>query len=336
MRDSISQWAGRLRTRWGRGEILYHPERPLSALLFIAVAVLALASPNFITLQNAQHVALQWAPYGVLVLGATVVILAGGADFSFAAAIGLISVVTAQASAAIDSPIGLLLAVPVGLFVGLLNGLLVAGLGMSPIVATLGTFVFLRGVSNVMARGTPIFDVPGGYEWVGTAYIGAVPLPLLLAVGVVVVDAYVISRTRFGLRIYAIGSNPRAALLAGVNPKVVLLFAYLLAGLHWALAGILLTSQVASGQPSLATGWEVRVFTAVFLGGVALVGGSGTLAGVVVASILLSVLVNGMDLIHVVSYVQLIISGLLMLVAIFFTEYLAQRRRRAELDRLLI
>jgi ribose/xylose/arabinose/galactoside ABC-type transport system permease subunit len=292
--------------------------------------------PTFLTVQNLQHLAVQWAPLGVLALGAAIIVLAGGADFSFAAAVGVISVVTAEVASMISSPTALLLAFPVGLGIAILNAGLVVGLSMSPIVATLGTLVFLRGLANVLSRGTPVFDVPAGFEWAGTAYVGAIPVPAVVAALVVAIDVVMMAYSRFGRYVYATGSNPTATRLAGVNPRRTLVLAYLVGGMHWAVAGILLTSQVASGQPSLATGWEVRVFTAVFLGGVALIGGSGSLIGVLFASLLLAVLVNGMDLLHIVSYVQLIVSGTLMLLAILFTEYFVQRRARAERERLLI
>ena len=204
----------------------------------------------------------------------------------------------------------------------------VAVLRMSPIVVTLAALVFFRGLAFVVTRGTPIYGMPEGYGWIGTAFIGPVPVSVLIAAVVAVIDIYILQRTVFGLRIYATGDNAMSAMISGVNPYRVLFATYLIAGLHWGVAGALLTSRVDFGQASLATGYEVTVLTAVFFGGVSLVGGSGRLSRVVLASLLLAMLANGLNLLGVFSYVQQIIFGCMLIVGMGLTK-VAERRRAA-------
>lgn len=317
----------RTTNRGRRLSILLRPEILLPILLAVAVLLLVVTTPSFTAEKNLQSLARQWAPVAILALGAATVILAGGADFSFASTVGLVSVVTAHFAVRTGSPWALLLAIPTGFLVGLINGTLVTALRMSPIVVTLGTLVFIRGVANVVARGTPILGVPSGYDWLGTAFVGPFPFAFVLAVVVVGIDLVVLSRTRLGLRIYATGDNAASTRGSGVSPYRVLFGAYLIAGLHWGIAGAILASRVDSGQPTLATGFEVTVLTAVFLGGVSLVGGSGRARGVVFASLLLAVLANGLNLLGVFSFIQQVVFGVLLIGAIFFTQYVASPER---------
>jgi ribose/xylose/arabinose/galactoside ABC-type transport system permease subunit len=308
-----------------RPDLRVKPEVILPIITVGAILAFTILAPTFLSLQNFQNLSRQWASIGILALGAAIVILAGGVDISFAATAGLVSVVTAEVAVQTGSPWALLVAIPVGLGVGVLNGTLVAVLRMSPIVVTLGSLVFIRGLANVIAGGTPIYDVPQGYGWIGTAFLGPVPVSFLIALAVAVFDMYLLQRTRFGLRVYATGDNATSATISGVNPYRVLLATYLIAGLHWAVAGALLTSRVNSGQASLATGYEVTVLTAVFLGGVSLVGGSGRLHLVLLASILLAILANGLNLLGVYSFIQQVIFGTLLIVAMLLTRF-AQKR----------
>ena len=311
-------------------DLLTRSETVLPVLILVLVIFLVLRSDRFLTGTNFQSLAVQGAPLAILAFGQTVVVLSRQLDLSVASTMALVSVVTATVALDSGSPWALALAIPIGIGVGIINGTLVGIFKMSSIVVTLGMLVFLRGIANVVAQGRPIFGLPEDYNWLGTTEAAAIPVAFIIAIIVFGAVYAVLKRSTFGLHIYAIGDNPLAARLAGVSIRRTIFFAYVLSGLLAGIAGALLTSRVNTGQARLAEGQEIQVLTAVFLGGIALAGGVGSLAGVFGAVVLLVILANGLNLIGVVSFIQLVISGLILLASIALTEYFAYRHARVQ------
>ncbi len=311
-------------------DLLTRSETVLPVLILALVIFLVIRTDRFLTGTNFQSLAVQGAPLAILAFGQTVVVISRQLDLSVASTMALVSVVTATVALDSGSPWALALAIPIGIGVGIINGTLVGIFKMPSIVVTLGMLVFLRGIANVVAKGRPIFGLPEDYNWLGTTEAVAIPVAFIIAIIVFVTVYAVLKWSTFGLHIYAIGDNPLAARLAGVSINRTIFFAYVLSGLLAGIAGALLTSRVNTGQARLAEGQEIQVLTAVFLGGVALAGGVGSLFSVFGAVVLLVILANGLNLIGVVSFIQLVISGSILLASIALTEYFAYRRARVQ------
>lgn len=289
---------------------------------------LIIESDAFLTDRNFQNLARQGAVLAVLAFGQTVVVLGRQLDLSVSATMALVSVVTARVAVDTGSPWALALAIPIGIAAGVVNGTLIGVFKMSSIVVTLGMLVFVRGIANVVSEGRPIFGLPDGYNWLGATNALSIPVAFIIAIVVFVLVYILLKWSTFGLHIYAMGDNPLAARLAGVRTSRSIFMAYVLSGLLAGIAGALLTSRVNSGQARLAEGQEIQVLTAVFLGGIALAGGVGSLIGVFGAVVLLVILANGLNLLGVVSFIQLVISGSILLGSIALTGYFSHRRSR--------
>ena len=303
-------------------------ETVLPVMILSLSVFLIIDTDAFLTGGNFKNLARQGAVLAVLAFGQTVVVLARQLDLSVSATMSLVSVVTARVALDSDSSWALALAIPIGLGAGTVNGILIGYFRMSAIVVTLGMLVFVRGIANVVSKGRPIFDLPDDYDWLGRTDAGPFPVAFIIAVAVFIFVYLLLKWSKFGLHVYAAGDNPLAARLAGVSISRTIFFAYVLSGVLAGVAGALLTSRVNSGQARLAEGQEIQVLTAVFLGGVALAGGVGSLIGVLGAVVLLVILANGLNLIGVVSFIQLVISGLILLGSIALTEYFSYRRAR--------
>lgn len=303
-------------------------EMVLPVLILALSIFLIIDTDVFLSGNNFQNLARQGAVLAILAFGQTIVVLARQLDLSVAATMSLVSVVTARVAADTGSPWALALAIPIGIGAGIVNGTLVGVFRMPSIVVTLGMLVFVRGIANVVSKGRPIFDLPDDYKWLGATNFASIPVAFIVAI-VAFIFVYVLLKwSTFGLHIYAMGDNPLAARLAGIRMNRTMFMAYVLSGLLAGIAGALLTSRVNSGQARLAEGQEIQVLTAVFLGGVALAGGVGSLIGVLGAVVLLVILANGLNLLGVVSFIQLVISGAILLGSIALTEYFAYRRAR--------
>lgn len=298
-------------------------------VLILALSIFLIVDTDvFLTGNNFQNLARQGAVLAILAFGQTIVVLARQLDLSVAATMSLVSVVTARVAADTGSPWALALAIPIGIGAGIVNGTLVGVFRMPSIVVTLGMLVFVRGIANVVSKGRPIFDLPDDYKWLGATNFASIPVAFIVAIVAFIFVYALLKWSTFGLHIYAMGDNPLAARLAGIRMNRTMFMAYVLSGLLAGIAGALLTSRVNSGQARLAEGQEIQVLTAVFLGGVALAGGVGSLIGVLGAVVLLVILANGLNLLGVVSFIQLVISGAILLGSIALTEYFAYRRAR--------
>ncbi len=319
---SREAWASRLIKYGSRAEFI------VPIVILGLVIYLSASASSFLTGRNLENVARQGAPLAILAFGQTVVVLARGFDLSQASTVGLVSVATAKLAVATGSPVALALALPIGLGVGVVNGLLCSVFRMSAIIVTLGMLVFLRGLANIVAQSRPVFGVPAGYDWLAVTNFGPVPISFLVAVAVFLVLFILLRVSTFGLHVYAMGDNPTAARLSGINTTTVLFMTYVLSGLCAGIAGALLTARVNTGQFNLAQGFEIPILTAVFLGGISLTGGVGNLIGVMFAVALIAMLQNGLNLLGVFSFIQQVILGGILLASIILTEFFVRGKSR--------
>ncbi|MEA2366096.1 MAG: ribose transport system permease protein [Thermoleophilaceae bacterium] len=266
----------------------------------------------FATGTNIQNLASQSSVLAMMAAGQLFVVLAGGLDLSVGAQVSLLAICAVKLSLVTSLPVAMLLTVLIGCGVGLVNGVLVARMGISPIIATLATWQVVFGSLLVWTHGLPSRNFSEQYNTLGSDNLGPIPVSALLAAAVVFLAWFILRRTSFGRYTYAIGGNAEAARLSGINISAVTIGTYVICSAFTALAALTLSSRVGSGVANLGTGLEVTTLAAVFIGGVAWAGGAGTAGGVLLGALLLSVLSNGFDLMSVSSETQTIITGVLI------------------------
>jgi ribose transport system permease protein len=296
--------------------------------LIIALAVLCTIigskNSNFFLVSNIKTIGTTVAIVGVLAVVQTVVMLIGGLDISVGSAAGLTSVISAMVfTSASSAALGIFVALLAGIGVGLLNGLVIVYGRVNAVIATLATYAGLRGLANLISNGRAQGYTGADSTFIFLARGTIVGLPVLIWVLIVValVVHLALKYTDIGRNIYAMGGNPIAARLAGINVNRYVVGCYILAGAVAALAGVLLTARTGSGQPTSGSqGLELQSITAAALGGVALQGGRGGIPGTVLAVVLLGVLQNGLTILNVNSFWQDIAQGALLIVAIVIQQ----------------
>ncbi|MFV0427173.1 MAG: ABC transporter permease [Beutenbergiaceae bacterium] len=298
----------------------------LSGIFLALVITLWVTTPAFGRWANIANILQQNSIIGIVACGMMLMIIVGGFDLSVGAVGAMSSVVAATFIVDISTPVGIVAALIASLVVGVVNGLCIAILGMSPFVATLGTQSVVLGLLFVATQAAPVYGVPETFTQLGLGRIGPIPNAFLFFVLVVVLVWAVLRFTRFGHYIYAAGGNPEAARLAGINVSAVVLATYAIGALLAGVAGVLLLGQTGIGQPASAAAWPLSAIAAVVVGGVPLSGGLGRVGQAVLGTFLLGVVANGLNLNGVSSYWQPAVTGLVILVAVGIDSY--QRRRR--------
>lgn len=291
-------------------------EAGVGVSLLVLVVVFSSMQPLFFTTGNFLNISRQMAEPALLAMGQALAMIAGGFDLSIGAVMGLASTVLAFAVLKFGLVPGIFCGIALGAVVGLVNGVLIARFRLPPFIVTLGMLSFCRGLAYVMTGGMPILNLPDEFGYLGgTGQIAGVPIAVLIAIVMFFVLYVLLKRFKFGYNLYSIGGSESAARLAGINVMQVRILVYVLSGTLAALAAVLLSSRVNSGQPSLGEGAELLSVAAVIIGGVRLRGGQGSLAGVMLGVILLAVLSNGLNLINMSSYVQMLAIGLIVMIA---------------------
>lgn len=291
------------------------------AALFLALAVIA---PNFLTVDNLVNVMRQSSIIGIVAIGMTFVMITAGIDLSVGSVVGLAGLTTAMI-ATTDSPWSLPLALLggllVGLIIGFLNGLAVVWLAIVPFLATLATMAVVRSSALVITNGEPTTGVNEALQWLGSGFIGPVPVPVLVFLIIALIADYTLSRTRFGRHVYAVGGNEESAQKVGISTRRVLLSVYMISGMLAALAGVVLTARLDGAAPLAGVGYELQAIAAVVIGGTSLFGGIGTIRGTVLGVLLVSIAMNGLNLMNVSSYYQQGIQGLILVLAVLLNRW---------------
>jgi ribose transport system permease protein len=286
--------------------------------LVVMCGILAVASPNFFTVSNIPIVLRNASFVGLVALGQTLVLLIGGIDLSIGAAAGLSAVVGALmlTKVGINPYAVFLLTALFGLLLGFFNAAFVAKLRLNPFIVTLASGEIFAGLNLVITQGYPVRPLGPTFRAVGQGEIYGLPVPVLIFVGAGLVLWWVLSRTRFGRNIYAVGGNRDAANLVGIRVSRVEFLVFGLAGMFAAMAGILYASRMDAAQPSVGEGWMLSAITAAIIGGTSLRGGEGSVVGTVLGAVLLTVLQNGTVLLNVSGYWQRVIIGSVVLAAV--------------------
>ncbi len=313
-------------------------------LVFLLVLMLffTVAEPRFLSELNLFNVMRQISITGLIALGMTFVILTGGIDLSVGSIVALAGLVAAslakgsssntlslEAATAVGYPVWVAAgaAALVGLAAGLLQGAAITTLKVPPFVVTLGGLSAFRGAALLYSGGGPISAFDANYRYWGQGRIGPVPVPVLIFLAAALVCYVVLRHTRYGRNVYAVGGNAEAARLSGLNVRGIIWSVYIIVGLFSGLAGFVLSSRLNSSEAVAGQGYELTVIAAVVIGGTSLFGGIGGVAGTVVGAMLIGVLLNGLVLLNVSPYIQQIIIGVIIVLAVAFDRFVKRGRR---------
>jgi len=297
---------------------------PFLTLLFLFL-LLSILSPYFLTVDNLSTVARQTAVINIIAIGMTLVIVSGGVDLSVGAVLALCGIC---GTLLMEKGMGVLPATLLGILTGagwgLLTGLTITSLRVPAFIATLGGLGMARGLTLLITDGRPVTDVPKSFARLGDGNLGLIPIPVVLLIVVAVTISCVLRYTRLGRCAYAIGGNAQAAYLSGIDLRSYRLAFYSILGGLTGLAGMIEASRLVTGQPTAGEGYELRAIAAVVVGGGSLTGGAGTVLGTTVASFIMSLLNNGCNLLGISPFIQQILIGGIIVLAVAADEY---RRR---------
>ncbi|MCU1620085.1 MAG: Sugar transporter permease [Modestobacter sp.] len=303
------------------GAVLKNGLLPL--LLLAMVTVFAILEPRFLSVDNLTNVGRQSVYLLLITLAQMVLLLCAQLDLSVGATVALTSVVTAMVMSEASGPtpvvilLGVLAGIGIGVLMGLLNAFLVAQLKVPSFMATLGSTSIATGAALMLSKGAPVIGLPLPFlDVFGTGSWLGVPVPVAIAVLFTLVLYGVLYWTSFGRSLFAVGGNQHAAAVAGIRVKAVLVSAFVLCSVLTAIAGVLLTARVASGEATLGSSYVLLSIAAAVLGGTSLFGGEGRLGMVVLGVLFIGILSNGMNLVHVSSYVQQLVIGAVLVLAV--------------------
>ena len=295
--------------------------------LFALCGLLWILTPHFMTLSNLLNVLEQTAINAIIAAGMTFVIISAGIDLSVGSLVAVAGVVLASRLQA-GSPVAtaVLIALGASTAFGLLNGVAITLGRLPPFIATLGMMSIARGCALLYTDGRPVSGFEPGFRQIATSRVAGIPTPVLLTIGVYLIAHFVMSRTRFGRYVYSIGGNEEATRLSGVNVRFHKTLVYGVSGLASGVAAVLLTARLNSAQPIAGVMYELDAIAATVIGGTSLMGGDGGLGGTMIGALIMGVLRNGLNLLGVSSFVQQIVIGLVIVVAVLIDSTLKARK----------
>ena len=301
-------------------------QRLLPFLTLIALfVILSIASPSFLTSTNLSSVVRQTAVINIIALGMTLVMIAGGIDLSVGSILALAGLLGAMAMGGHGIAQGIIVGVFAGGACGLANGLMTTSLRINPFIVTLGTMGIYRGLALIISNGLPVHNIPPSFSFLAEGTLAGLPFVLWILLVCAVVVHVILEHTRLGRYAFSIGSNPEAALYAGVPVRFHTTAVYVVAGLLTGLAGLIEASRLMTGQPTSGQGYELTAIAAVVIGGGSLRGGEGSVLGTLVGAFIMGLLANGSDLLGINPYWQQVIIGGIIILAVAFDEL---RKRR--------
>lgn len=304
----------------------------LPFLLLVAIVVFASVSGNFLSVQNLTNVVRQSVFLIIVSLGQMLALLAGGFDLSVGTIVALTSVVgaTAMAAVAVAYPaaawqaiaLGSLAGIAAGTLVGAVNGIGIALFNVSPFMMTLGIASVGFGIALYMTGGVPVYGMPPLFGQVfGFGRVAGIPIPVLIVLVVIVASWVLVNRTALGRYFYAVGGNLKAAHLSGINTRLTLFLTYTLCALLCAICGMLLTARLETGEANIGTSMPLESIAACVIGGVSLRGGVGRIGNVVLGALFIGLVQNGMNLAKIESYLQIVVLGILLIVAVIADQF---------------
>jgi inositol transport system permease protein len=299
--------------------------------LLLLIAVFAAWNPRFLSVRNAVNILTEVSIYGVIAVGMTFVILTAGVDLAVGSLLAFAAIAAAWVAQHLGSDVpqwlvALTVASSIGLIAGYIHGKCVTWLSVPAFIVTLGGMTVWRGATLILNDGGPISGFDDGYRWWGTGSLLGVPVPVIIFCLVALAGHITLRHTRYGRQVYAVGGNAEAARLAGINVKAVIISVYVIVGLLAGLSGFLLSARLGSAEAVAGINYELRVIASVVIGGASLSGGSGSIRGTLIGALLIGVLSNGLVIMHVSSYFQQVVIGLIIVAAVAFDAYAKSHR----------
>ena len=299
--------------------------------LILLIIVFTVYNPRFISVRNVTNILTEVSIYGIIGVGMTYVILTGGVDLAvgsllaFAAMCGAFVIRALGGDFMLAWLVAMLISCLVGTAAGYLHGKTVTKFNVPPFIVTLGGLTIWRGATLILNDGGPISGFGAAYRWWGRGDVLGIPVPVLVFAVVALAGYIVLRYTRYGRQVYAVGGNPEAARLSGLNVGFVVTSVYVITGLLAGLAGFLLSARLGSAEAVAGITYELRVIASVVIGGTSLFGGIGGVGGTVIGALLIGVLSNGLVMMNVSAYYQQVIIGVIIVLAVAFDTYAKSR-----------
>ena len=301
----------------------------LAFVIVAIVIIMGFASPVFLTSKNIINIIRQISINGIIAVGMTFVILTGGIDLSVGAVVAITSVITGYfLEQGYFWLTACLIALLVAIVFGTVNGFMVSYVGFQPFIATLASVTMGGGIALAFSDGKPYSIKNPHFLKLGQGYIGSIPIPIIILVVVVTIGIVILKTTTFGRYVFAIGGNKNAAKLSGVRTRRIELMVYVISSLCAAIAGLILSARISSGQPTAGSGYELDAIAATAIGGTSMAGGVGSLTGTVFGFVILGLMTNSMNLLNINSFYQMIAKGLLISLAVFLDMTSKNKRNR--------
>lgn len=314
---------------WEKIKYNYFQEFILLVVLLVLGTIFSLLTDTFLTIPNILNVLLQISIIAILGFGVTIIIISAGIDLSLGSVMALVGMGTAAilTSSTPSIFLAILGGLLIGGIVGFMNGITVAYIHLPAFIATLAMMSIARGVALVVTNAIPIYNLPESFLFLGSGFLWGIPTPIYVMIGLYFILDFILRKTKFGRYIYAIGGNEEATRLSGINIKRYKLLVYVVGGICTGVAGILFTARLGSGQPTAGVGYELDAITAAILGGTNLFGGSGNLIGTLIGAFVMGVINNGQALLNISSYVQNIVRGIIVILAVGISTYQYMSRK---------
>lgn len=309
----------------------------LEIILLLIIIVMSFISTGFFTTNNLLNILRNMSLQGVIAFGMTMVIISGEIDLSIGSTVALTGVIVGMTTGKLSSAgimpieqaviVGIVLSFIVSGMIGLFHGWLLTKFKMPSFIITLAMLNVIYGVAAVISKGFPVTTLPSWYNVLGAGQLfGVIPIPAIILLIVFAITLILMNYTKFGRSVYAVGGNPESARLSGINVKRVKMTVMVVVQLCSALGGILVSSQVMSGSFSFGKGWEMTAISSVIIGGASLSGGTGKVWGTFIGLIFLGVIINAMTLLNINQYIQYVVRGLLILIAVLFNTVQTQKK----------
>lgn len=289
-------------------------------VLLVLIIIFSIASPQFLRVSNIVNVVRQASMLGIASVGMIFVMIIGGIDLSVGSMVTFVNIIVAyfMVNMGMNPVLASLVGIGASTLIGFFNGWVVANIKIPPLIVTLATQIIFEGWAYIIAGGMPIFGFPKSFAVLGQGYVGIIPIPVILMVICLIAGSFILNKTFFGRHFYAVGSNAEASELSGVRVKRVHYLAYSLCGFFAGLSGVVMLSRTNSGQVTAGQGFEFDVISALVLGGVSVTGGAGSISCAVAGILIMQILSNGFVLCGISTYLQMVIKGCVLLVAVGF------------------
>ena len=284
--------------------------------LIIIIIFLSILSDAFLTTRNLLNVLRQASIVGSVAIGMTFVLITGAFDLSVGATMGFVGVIVISLQPIIGVWPAIIVALLSGALIGLINGVIVSKLRVNPFITTLGMMGIIRGLILITAKGRTIYSKSEIFGKIGSGYFGKIPMPVIIFGFFIIFFGFILSKTMYGRYVYAVGGNPEASIHSGINVTFYKLTVFILAGFCAAIGGIILASRLMSVSPSAGSGYELDAIAAVIIGGTSISGGEGNMWRTGVGIIVLVIISNGLNILNVNEYAQLVVKGLIIITAV--------------------